>query len=80
MKMIRAARGRMSLKRISVGALRLVAEEVADRFRTNLTPAERRELRALAAQSRDDLTALATDHDRRRLGQLVAKALTASRR
>jgi len=79
MKMIKGARRRISVKRMSVGALRWIAEDVADRFHANLTPAERRELRELAAQSRDDLRTLATDRDRRRLGQLLTKALTASR-
>jgi hypothetical protein len=61
---------------MSTAALRFVGEEVLQRFRTNLTPAERRELRALVARSRDALRELATDRDRRRLGQLVAKALS----
>jgi hypothetical protein len=71
MKLTRSAR------RLGSGALRFVAQDVADRVRANLTIEERRELRALVIQSRDDLTALATDRERRRLGRLVAKALTA---
>jgi hypothetical protein len=73
----KAVRRRFSVKRLSLGAVRWIAEDIADRFHTNLTPAERRELRALAMQSRDDLRTLATDRDRRRLGHLIAKALTA---
>jgi hypothetical protein len=65
------------VKRLTTGALRFVAQDVADRLRTNLTPEERRELRALVAQSRDDLRAWATDRDRRRIGRLVVKALKA---
>jgi hypothetical protein len=64
-------------KRLTTAALRFVAEDVADRLQTNLTAEERRELRALIAQSRDDLKALATDRERRRLRRLVRKALTA---
>lgn len=64
-------------KRLTTGALRFVAQDVADRLRTNLTPDERRELRALVARSRDDLRAWATDRDRRRIGRLVVKALRA---
>jgi hypothetical protein len=75
----KAVRRRFSVRRLSLGAVRWIAEDIADRFHTNLTPAERGELRALAEQSRDDLRALATDRDRRRLGQLVTKALIESR-
>jgi hypothetical protein len=76
MRNLRPTRRRIPWKRMSTTALRFVAEQVLERFRTNLTPAERRELRALVARSRDALRELATDRDRRRLGQLVAKALS----
>jgi len=49
---------------------------ITERLRANLTPAERDELRDLAMRSRDTLRELATDRERRRLGQLVTKALT----
>ena len=65
------------VKRLTTGALRFVAQDVADRLRTNLTPEERRELRALVVQSRDELKVWATDRERRRLGRLVVKALKA---
>ena len=61
---------------MSIGAARFLAEDLAERFRTNLTPAERQELRELAARSRDMLRELATDGERRRLGQLLSKAIT----
>jgi hypothetical protein len=73
---LKARRRRITVKRMSVAALRFVATDILERVQTNLTPAERRELRALVLRSRDALRELATDRDRRRLGQLVAKALS----
>jgi hypothetical protein len=68
---------------------RLIGEELARRVQSNLTPAERRELGELALQARDELgelvlwardelRTLAAEPESRRLGQLVAKALTNS--
>jgi hypothetical protein len=76
MRQLPAILRRLRWKRMSIGAARFLAEDLAERFRTNLTAAERQELRELAVRSRDTLRELATDRERRRLGQLVSKALT----
>lgn len=78
---------RIPWKRMGAAVARMIGEEVAERVQRNLTPAERRELGELALQTRDEvgdlalwardeLRDLAADPERRRLGQLVAKALT----
>jgi len=72
---------------MSAAVARLIGEELTQRVQTNLTPAERRELGELAFQARDkvgelalwardELRELAADPESRRLGQLVAQALT----
>jgi hypothetical protein len=85
--MIGRVRRAIPWRRTGTAVARLIGEELAQRVQRNLTPAERRELGTLALQARDELgdlalwardelRQLAADPKSRRLGRLVAKALT----
>jgi hypothetical protein len=87
MKIAGRTRRAIPWKRMSAAVARLIGEELTQRVQTNLTPAERRELGELALEARDEVTELAlwarhelrelaADPHSRRLGQLVAQALT----
>ena len=87
MSIVGRIRPRVPWKRMVTAVAHLIAQEVAERVQSNLTPAERRELGELALQARDELgelglwardelRELAAGPESRRLGQLVAKALT----